>query len=162
LYFPPFLQFFFPPPPTSLLTHQSKRKPLDLDVVDTTDLQNNMHAVRHSAFNINRVILEVIQTFYVGISFGFLLDFFWISFGFLLDFFWISFGFLLDFFWIFICLNFVFDGIIFLGYERTDRTETKSHSPILSTSEETVEFLCVYDNTVYGGWECGVMGAIVV
>mmetsp|Transcript_26690 Transcript_26690/g.41615 ORF Transcript_26690/g.41615 Transcript_26690/m.41615 type:complete len:902 (-) Transcript_26690:484-3189(-) len=34
------------------------KKPLDLDVVDTTDLQDNMHAVRHSAFNINRIMLE--------------------------------------------------------------------------------------------------------
>ena len=33
--------------------------PLDIDVVDTTDLQDNIHSVRHSAFNVNRVILEV-------------------------------------------------------------------------------------------------------
>ena len=54
------------------------KRALDLDVVDTTDLQDNMHAVRHSAFNVNRIILEVI--FFYSFILSFCLLFFFIFF----------------------------------------------------------------------------------
>ena len=49
-----------------LLTHVRRGKPLDLDIVDASGLQDNMHNVRHSAFNLNRVMVEDIRDIVVS------------------------------------------------------------------------------------------------
>ena len=39
---------------------------LDVDVMDTSGLQDNMHSVRHSAFNVNRMMVEDLRDIIVS------------------------------------------------------------------------------------------------
>lgn len=44
----------------------SATKLLDLDIIDTSGLQDNMHSVRHSAFNVNRMMVEDLREIIVA------------------------------------------------------------------------------------------------